>query len=219
MNEIHSTAAADPHAGRQQPAHSRVYLETGKTWVFACALDWPGWCRRGRGEHAALDALLDYSERYAVVAGPEFDPGSLKVIGRVSGNKTTDFGAPDARGPWDDEHICAGELHRQIELLRAAWQHLDRVISQAPASLRKGPRGGGRDRDDIALHVREAERAYAAKAGLRIPPRTPWPEQRTSLAQTLEQGAPDVKWPVRYTIRRCAWHILDHAWEIEDKSI
>ena len=28
----------------------------------------------------------------------------------------------------------------------------------------------------------------------------------------------DPKWPVRYWIRRTAWHVLDHAWEIEDKS-
>jgi hypothetical protein len=25
-------------------------------------------------------------------------------------------------------------------------------------------------------------------------------------------------WPARYAIRRIAWHVLDHAWEIEDKS-
>jgi len=26
------------------------------------------------------------------------------------------------------------------------------------------------------------------------------------------------RWPARYAIRRIAWHVLDHAWEIEDKS-
>ena len=26
------------------------------------------------------------------------------------------------------------------------------------------------------------------------------------------------KWPVRYAARRVAWHALDHAWEIEDRS-
>jgi len=33
---------------------TRVYLELGKTWVFASALEWPGWCRREKGEEAAL---------------------------------------------------------------------------------------------------------------------------------------------------------------------
>jgi hypothetical protein len=25
-------------------------------------------------------------------------------------------------------------------------------------------------------------------------------------------------WPHRYAARRMAWHVLDHLWEIEDKS-
>jgi hypothetical protein len=33
-------------------------------------------------------------------------------------------------------------------------------------------------------------------------------------------GAPIAgkKWPPRYAARRIAWHALDHAWEIEDRS-
>jgi hypothetical protein len=26
------------------------------------------------------------------------------------------------------------------------------------------------------------------------------------------------RWPPRYVARRMAWHLLDHAWEIEDRS-
>ena len=26
------------------------------------------------------------------------------------------------------------------------------------------------------------------------------------------------KWPPRYAARRIAWHALDHAWEIEDRT-
>jgi hypothetical protein len=59
----------------------RVSLELGKRWVFATALDWPGWCRRGKGEEAALDTLLDYAERYTAVAGPGFQPGDIQVVG------------------------------------------------------------------------------------------------------------------------------------------
>ena len=46
----------------------RVYLEQGKRWVFVCALDWPGWCRRGRSEELALESLIAYVPRYAAVA-------------------------------------------------------------------------------------------------------------------------------------------------------
>ena len=200
------------------PAATRVYLEIGRTWVFAGAIDWPGWCRRGKGEQGALDALLDYAGRYAAVAGPEFAPGDIHVIDRLPGNSTTDFGAPDARGPWDDEPLEAAEAGRLAGLLEACWRTFDAVVAGAPAQLRKGPRGGGRDRDAIFDHVREAERSYGRKIGVRLPPRTPWPEQRAAFAQALREGAPGGSWPARYAVRRFAWHVLDHAWEIEDKS-
>jgi hypothetical protein len=199
------------------PAVVRVGLEIGAKWVFASALDWPGWCRRGKGEHAVLDVLLDYAGRYATVAGPEFAPGSIQVAGRVAGNATTDFGAPGVPGLWDREPLGPDEAGRLTGLLEAAWQYLDSVVAAAPAALRKGPRGGGRDRDAIADHVREAERAFGAKCGARVPPRTPWDEQRATLAAALRAGAPGGTWPARYALRRFAWHVLDHAWEIEDR--
>jgi hypothetical protein len=162
----------------------------------------------------ALDA---YRARYGAVVGGTFAPGPLEVIGTVPGRGTTDFGAPDARGPWDDEPLTAAELERQVGILRSAWAYFDHVVATSPESLRKGPRGGGRDRDAIADHVREAERAYAPKCGTQVPPRTPWPERRDLLAGALLGGPTDTPWPLGYGLRRITWHVLDHAWEIEDK--
>ncbi len=196
----------------------RVGLETGRRWVFASALDWPGWCRRGRGEQAALDTLLDYAGRYAAVAGPAFTAAELEVVGQVPGSAITDFGAPDCPGPWDDEPLGAAEACRLTGLLERGWAYLDTVRQAAPEVLVKGPRGGGRDRDAIAAHVREAERTLSCpKAGIRVPPRTPWDEQRAALAAALRAGAPGGAWTARYVLRRSAWHVLDHAWEIEDR--
>lgn len=192
-------------------------LEVGKTWVFASALDWPGWCRRGKGEHAALDVLLDYADRYAAVVGDTFVPGEPQVVDRLPGSATTDFGAPGAKSRWDDDPADAAEAERFAGLLDACWHYFDRVVAGAPARLRKGPRGGGRDRDAIADHVREAERSYGRKIGLRLPPPTPWQEQRDAFLTALRAG-PSGDWPTRYALRRFAWHVLDHAWEIEDKS-
>jgi len=200
------------------PEPVRVSLELGKRWVFAAALDWPGWCRRGKGEAAAIEALLTYIDRYAAVAGPAFSPGEVEVVGRVQGTGTTDFGAPDARGPWDDEPLPEAEAHRLTGVLVSCWQAFDGIVAYAPAQLRKGPRGGGRDRDAIVDHVRESERSYGRAIGVRLPPRTPWEEQRAAVAAALRAGAPDGSWPARYAVRRFAWHVLDHAWEIEDKS-
>jgi hypothetical protein len=41
---------------------------------------------------------------------------------------------------------------------------------------------------------------------------------RDGIAGTLLEGSTGTTWPLRYLIRRAAWHVLDHAWELEDKS-
>lgn len=191
-----------------------VYLEQGRTWTFACAVDWPGWARRGKGDEAALEQLLAYADRYAAVVDG-FVPGELHVVGRVPGTATTDFGAPDARGPWDD---APADGERLATVLQACWAAFDEVVAAASPVLRKGPRGGGRDRDDIARHVQEAERSYGRRLGVAVPPRTPWTEQRATFAEAVRAGAPRASWPLPYAVRRFAWHVLDHAWEIEDKD-
>jgi hypothetical protein len=195
-----------------------VYLEEGKKNVFAVSLDWPGWCRRAKTSDLAIAALEEYRDRYAKIVSSSFRPGSFEVVGTVSGNVTTDFGAPDARGPWDDDELSVSELARQLVVLQDCWNYFDTVVDTAPATLRRGPRGGGRDRDDIIDHVREAERAYCSRVGFRVAPRTPWDEQRDVVLTTLRNATANAKWTTAYAIRRLAWHIIDHAWEIEDKS-
>ena len=197
----------------------RIYLETGKRWVFAAALDWPGWCRRDKGEQAACGALLEYAGRYSKAVGVAVPTGPVEIVGRVATRSgMADFGAPGAVGPWDDEPISSRELRRHLGLLEASWIYLDGAAAISPAELKKGPRGGGRDRDAMLKHVQEAERAYSAKVGYRVPPRTPWVEQRQMILAGLRAAPDGTAWPVRYTVRRMAWHILDHAWEMEDRA-
>ena len=200
-------------------ATSRVYLEEGKNSVFAISLEWPGWCRRAKTADLAIEALDSYRDRYAKIITSPFLPGPFEVVGTLTGNATTDFGAPDARGPWDKETLTTQELSRQISVLQDCWNYFDVTVDHAPSALRKGPRGGGRDRDGVVNHVREAERAYCSRVGFRVAPRTPWDEQRDVVVTTLRAKTPAAKWPVAYALRRIAWHIVDHAWEIEDKSI
>ena len=208
----------------------RIAFESGKTWTFATALDWPGWCRRAKtkaGQEAALDALLDYGDRYAEVlrsagllaAKKRFPTGQPEIIGTIPGNATTDFGAPGVPGPWDEDPLDAKEKRLRTKQLQACWDAFDRTLADSSPKLVKGPRGGGRDRDQIADHVRDAERAYARKLGLKLPPRTPWPQQRQAIVDAiLDADADSGSWPLRYGINRTAWHVLDHAWEIEDKQ-
>jgi hypothetical protein len=223
-----STAASDgrTHASMRSNAPQvtvptdvvRVYLEIGERSVFAVALDWPGWARRAKSDGDALEAFDAYRDRYRHAVSVPVPDGRLEVIGTVPGNRTTDFGAPDARGPWDEGRPDEGERARQVALLRDAWATFDGVVASAPSALRKGPRGGGRDRAKVVAHVIEAERAYCPKIGTRTPPRTPWAEQREIVASALLAAVPGTSWPVGYAVRRFAWHVLDHAWEIEDKS-
>jgi predicted RNase H-like HicB family nuclease len=207
-------------------ADTRVYFEVGTKRVFAGALDWPGWIRAGKGEEAALEALTAAVERYAPVARaagfplPASASHSLQVVERVKGNATTEFGAPGLPAKADAEPFHGKELERQLALLASAWEALEKVVAGAPAELRKGPRGGGRDRDAIVEHVLGAEAAYASALGLKL--RAPAPEKsavkefRAAIVAGLSAG--EGKWPARYALRRIAWHALDHAWEIEDRS-
>jgi hypothetical protein len=212
-----------------------VYLEVGQKRVFACALEWPGWCRSGSTEERALDALAAYAARYAVVAleaGIAF-PGTrrngLHVVERLPGSAGyTDFGVPGAVATRDRESLTGEEGERQATLVRAAWVVFDRIAAAAPAELRKGPRGGGRDRDQMIDHVLSAEASYARKLGVtrRQPARDDAPAiaaLRDAIVTVLRapwKGTPLVPkgWPPRYAARRIAWHVLDHAWEMEDRS-
>ena len=87
---------------RPSPGKFKVYLEVGNRRTFAAALEWPGWCRSGRDEAAALQALFAYGPRYARVLRPARlgfqapkPAAALVVAERLTGNATTDFGAPD----------------------------------------------------------------------------------------------------------------------------
>jgi hypothetical protein len=196
---------------------TRVYLEVGTKRVFAGAADWPGWCRAGKDESLALDALAAYAPRYARVVKlakvdlPK-DATKFDVVERLAGNATTDFGAPGLPAKAESKPITKAQLDRLIALLEACWKYLDQVRARAPNELRKGPRGGGRDRDKMYQHVLDAELEYGKRIGVRL--KSP---DRKALLEGFRNPAPDTQWPVAYVIRRTAWHALDHAWEIEDR--
>lgn len=222
--------AGMPPTTRRTP----VYLEIGAKKVFACSVDWPGWCRSGRDEAAALEALADYATRYAVVpqrAGTRFPTTAgdhLEVVERVSGSATTDFGAPGAVPEIDGDDLTAAGAWRMTGLVEAAWLVLDEVAAASPATLRKGPRGGGRDRDRMLQHVLAAEAAYARKIGVRH--REPRLGDDAAIAALRGELTAVLRaarkadaydgagWPPRYAARRIAWHVLDHAWEMQDRA-
>lgn len=210
-----------------------VAIEAGEKRVFASALEWPGWSRAAKTEDAAVETLLAYAPRYAVVArtaGLAFPEAfEADVVERSGGGSGTDFGVPSSLTlAFDARPVDRAEAERLASIVEAAWTTLDRVADGAPQELRKGPRGGGRDRDKMLAHVIEADLAYARELG-----RKPGPADVGDVAaiaasrgeilavlRAPSDGSPLAgrKWPHRYAARRIAWHALDHAWEMQDRS-
>jgi hypothetical protein len=210
-----------------------VVLEVGAKRVFATAVDWPGWSRSGRSEEAAVEALVSYADRYAPVIGSAGlslpARPTVNVVERVKGDATTDFGAPGTACRADFRPVGAADARRMAALVTASWDALDAVAATAPAELRKGPRGGGRDRDKMLAHVASAESAYARRIGLRLREPAPgdraaWLANRDEILAVLSSPSDGERlvepkgWPQRYAAQRIAWHALDHAWEMEDRS-
>lgn len=204
----------------------RVAVEAMPKRTFVIALDWPGWARSGKTEEAAIDAFHAAASRYAPVAarvGARLDgPLELDVVERIPGDTSTQFGVPHAIGQVDREPADEREAARLGALVEAAWDAFDAVAAAAPEALRKGPRGGGRDRSRIVEHVNGADEEYARTMGVTTRGLEVAETRAAMLAliRTPSDGTPlgGRKWPVRYAARRIAWHALDHAWEIEDRS-
>jgi hypothetical protein len=218
-----------------------IYLEIGQKRVFAGALDWPGWCRSGRDEASALEALVHYAPRYAGVMRSArlgfkvpSDSSAFVVREQLEGNATTDFGAPGLAPSWDAKPVEPTELRRLQKVLRACWRAFENTIETAAGKpLRTGPRGGGRQVEDIVHHVLDANEGYLNQVGWKLKR-----DQADRLAKQLAQveqatlealGASargeipargprgGIRWSPRYFVRRAAWHMLDHVWEIEDR--
>ena len=204
----------------------------------AFAVDWPGWSRGAKTADLALETLESYRDRYrpvAVRAGlvHDFDAaGRLQVIEDGPGTPSTDFWgisfAPSAteHGPMDE-----AQLDRGITLLQACWALFDDVAARVSPEMRKGPRGGGRDRDRIIRHtIRTESEDFAKQVGLRIPEEaalTPdglREHRRSYVAAMRSYNAGETtqrmrSWSLAYLIRHSAFHTLDHAWEMEDKDL
>ena len=221
----------------------KVYLEIGKKKTFAGAVDWPGWCRSGRDEESALQALFEYGPRYKRILRPArlaFQPptgvSSFVVVERLKGNTTTDFGAPAIAPSGDQDPVKPKELERLEKILKASLRAFDANLKKASGkSLSTGPRGGGRHVESMIEHVLGSNEGYLNQVGWKLDR-----DATDSLDQQLKQtrqavldalGASargeiptkgprgGVRWTARYFVRRIAWHLLDHAWELEDRII
>ena len=214
----------------------RVVLEVAAKRSFASALDWPGWSRSGRSPDEALERLVEYGPRYAAIAkrakvafSAPASVDDLDVVERVRGGSGTEFGVPGTAARSESEAIATRELNRLIKLLEAGWEAFDRAAAAAKGRrLRLGPRGGGRQVPKMVEHVREAEGAYLHQLGWKTDRAASMSDLRRAFVEALRLRAAGKElpqpnrvrspWEPAYAIRRSAWHAVDHAWEIEDRS-
>ena len=129
----------------------------------------------------------------------------------------------------ENDPMTDAECERKIALLRASWRTFDDFAARVSPELRQGPRGGGWDKERIIRHVNGAEiDEFAPKVGVKVPLETigdpaAMDAYRAEFVAGIRhhhaRGEPARSWPLQFLIRRCAWHMLDHAWELADRDL
>jgi hypothetical protein len=213
-----------------------VYLEQGRRYVLACAVDWPGWCSYGTSEQKALEALISCAPRYALIArtadipfpeipfpeiphrdirNPGCDISMFQVAERLAGSASADHGAPGLVPACDALPVDAPTAQRSATLLTAAWAVFYQV-------------SGGQSTSRLVDHVIDADVASARKLGIRR--RRPSSRDTAGIVSLREgitavvgkpsDGSPAITrgWTTRYAARQIAWHVIDHIWQIEDSG-
>jgi hypothetical protein len=167
---------------------------------------------------------------------------TFNVVERLPGGTATDMGVPEAVPEADRAPVGGAELEHLETILAACWAAFDRAAVAAAVAiargheLRTGPRGGGRDLPKMIAHVRDAEGSYLSRLGGKAPPGAAEEANadpridplRRAILDTLPHAAAGelpaqgprggARWGARYFVRRTAWHALDHAWELEDRT-
>ena len=204
----------------------------------AFSLDWPGWNRGAKTAEVATETLESYRARYRPIAdlagmAREFDAaGALEIVEDRVGPGSVDYwGISFSPSSTEQGPLSDTEFDRKITLLRACWTFFDGVAARVSEEMRKGPRGGGRDRTRIIRHtIRTESEDFAKQVGLRIPEEaalTPegLREHRETYVEAMRAynagkvEKPMRSWSLPYLIRHSAFHTLDHAWEMEDKDL
>lgn len=216
-------------------ADIQIVIERGKKKAVAYAPSWPGWSRGASSIEAAIERLASYADRYRGVADlaglsdefpstPVFD-----IVEEVPGRGMTDFwGISFVASTGEQGHMSESEWERKLALLQACWTYLDRVAAKVSAELMKGPRGGGRDRDQVLNHIFGNERDWARMVGVErtdaaVLTKKGLVRHREAYVRALREynavGKSPRTWRLQFLLRHTAYHVMDHAWEMEDKDL
>jgi hypothetical protein len=220
-----------------------IYIERGKRWSYAVALEWPGWARHAKGDGDPVAELVGVAPRYQAALGlsglafdAPSDPSGVEVVEILEGNSGTEWGVPSVVPAADERPLDAAATDRLAAILQATWLAFDRAVEAAQGfELRKGPRGGGRDLDALVRHCVESDLAYLRNLGSRTPEvsEDDWKASETAIRERALEAFHDRAagrpvrdpnrvsklWTPRFYARYVAWHALVHTWEIEDRKV
>jgi len=154
----------------------------------------------------------------------------VEVVERVPGITSTDYwGIAHAPSQIEREILSARDLERRLDLMQACWAEFDAVAARVTPELRLGPRGGGWTRDELIRHVNLNEPGQFTR---KVEVRTPLEDMvdpdgiarhRQATCDAIRacnaEGRPARTWPIQFLIRRIAHHVMDHAWEMEDRDL
>ena len=196
-------------------------------------MDWPGLDRWGTSEDDAIEKLLAYAPRYAGVAeraglAKAFAmAGDVEVVERVPGSSSTDFWGiahvPSQieidilpRPTWNGGSISSA---RAGPLRRGRGPHLGRLVPDLGAP-------GGRASRSSATSTSASPSSSRARSspdatGRGHDPGRPQDHRPAYLAAIRAynaDGKPARTWPIQFLVRRTAHHVMDHAWELEDRD-
>jgi hypothetical protein len=219
-------------------ANLRVILEIGKKQrrIVAGATDWPGLDRWGKTDDLAIEKLTSYLPRYAGVAKLAGLAKKLtlhrdiEIVERVVGSGSADYwGIAHVPSEMERKVLSAADLEGRLALLRACWSYFDATAERVSAELRPGLRGGGWTREELVRHVHLNEpEQFTRKVEVRTPREVMLsPDGRAVHREaTLDairaynaDGKAARSWPIQFLIRRIAHHVMDHAWEMEDRDL
>ncbi|HSL26274.1 MAG TPA: hypothetical protein VLA54_08335 [Acidimicrobiia bacterium] len=212
-----------------------IVIERGKKKAVAFAPDWPGWSRGASSVDAAIERLASYADRYrgvvdlAGLSGEFPSTPAFDIVEEVPGRGMTDFwGISFVASTGEQGQMSDRECERKLTILRACWTYLDQVAARVSAELKKGPRGGGRDRDQVLRHIFVNERDWARMVGVEktedeVLTKKGLAAHREAYVRAIREynaaGKPARAWRLQFLLRHTAYHVMDHAWEMEDKDL
>ena len=215
----------------------RVILEIGKKAPGRCGCDGLARPRSlGDSEDDALDKLSSYLPRYAGVAERA---GMGSAFARARESRWSNASRDRARPTSGASPTCRRRSSARC-CRRPTWN--GGSISCAPAgptsttsrhasppSSAPGLAAVGAVRDQIIRHVYVNEpEQFSRKVEVRTPldvVLTPdgLATHRRAYLDAIRaynaEGRPARTWPIQFLVRRTAHHVMDHAWELEDRDL